>query len=182
MQITPEELKRAYRRMSDEELVAMDTDDLTEVARNCHADEMERRGLQPGATPMASEGGDGQPWASAGTFRFIDEAQLAISRLEAAGIPAELESDTGDLLWISTSAFKSSRVLVPEAFVEKAHAVIESHAAEEELAAQAAAEQVPMVTARYEDGVFTPVEPVDWEEGAEVEVRLLNSSKPGADH
>ena len=96
--------------------------------------------------------------------------------------PRGLESDTGDLLWISTSAFKSSRVLVPEAFVERAHAVIESHAAEEELAAQAAAEQVSMVTARYKDGVFTPLEPVDWEEGAEVEVRLLNSSKPGADH
>jgi hypothetical protein len=175
MQITREELKAAYRKMADEELVALETDDLTEVARNLHAEEMERRGLQPGAAPAPGEESDHQ-WASAGTFRFIDEAQLAITRLEAAGIPAELESDTGDLLWISTSAFKSSRVLVPEAFVEKAHSVIESHAVEEELAAQAGAEPLPAaIAARYEDGVFKPLEPVDWDEGADVEVRLLNT-------
>ena len=43
MQITPEELKRAYAQMADEELIAIETDELTEVARECHAAEMERR-------------------------------------------------------------------------------------------------------------------------------------------
>jgi hypothetical protein len=66
--------------------------------------------------------------------------------------------------------------LVPGDLVDRAHAVIESHAAEEELAAQAEAEPVPhVITARYEDGVFKPLEPVDWEDGTEVEVRLVSS-------
>jgi hypothetical protein len=177
MQITPEELKRAYRNMSDEELLAMDTADLTEVARNCHAGEMASRGLhlrKPGEARAVVSDEEGI-WESAGTFRSLHEAQLAHGLLESAGIPAELESNSGDLLWMGSNAHKLSRVLVPEELLDEAHGIIESHAVQEELAAQAEAEPLPaIVTARYEDGVFKPLEPVEWEEGAEVEVRLLN--------
>ncbi len=179
MRITPEELKQAYRQMSDEELFAINRGELTDVARQCHDGEIERRGLngrKSAAAPASHSAAIDDtevPWVSAGTFRFIDEAELVRGLLQSAGIAAELESDTGDLLWLGTSAYKSSRVLVPETAVEDARAIIQSRAAEEELAAQAEAEPLPVViAARYEDGVFKPLEPVDWEEGTEVDVRL----------
>jgi hypothetical protein len=177
MRITPEELKQAYRNMSDEELLAIETDDLTDVAQQCHTDELERRGLRRGAGELAVaiEGEEGG-WGSAGTFRSLHEAQLAHGLLVSAGIPAELQSNSGDLLWMGSSAHKISRVLVPEELVQEAHGIIESNAIQEELAAQAEAEPAPhIVTARYEDGVFKPLDPVDWEEGTEVEVRLAGN-------
>ena len=178
MRITPDELKQSYRKMSDEELLAMDTDDLTEVARQCHTDEVERRGLHLRKGRDASAGvtdEEGTSWESAGTFRSLHEAQLAHGLLQSAGIPAEVESNSGDLLWMGSSAHKLSRVLVPEELLDDAHAIIESHAVQEELAAQAGAETPPaIISARYEDGVFKPLDPVEWEEGTEVEVRLLN--------
>ena len=177
MKITPEELKQSYRKMSDEELAAMDTDDLTDVARECHTDELERRGLhlrkgREASFVVADEEGT---WESAGTFRSLHEAQLAHGLLQSAGIPAEVESSSGDLLWMGSSAHKLSRVLVPEELLDEAHGIIESHAVREELAAQAGAEPLPaVITARYEDGVFKPLDPVEWDEGTEVEVRLSN--------
>jgi hypothetical protein len=176
MRITPEELKRSYGKMSNEELLAIDTDDLTDVARQCHAGELERRGLhlrtdREAPAVLSTEEG---AWESAGTFRSLHEAQLAHGLLQSAGISAELESNSGDLLWMGSNAHKLSRVLVPEELLDDARGIIESHAVQEELAAQAGAEPLPViVTARYEDGVFKPLEPVDWEEGTEVEVRLL---------
>ena len=177
MRITPDELKESYRKMSNEELLALDTDDLTEVARQCHTDEVERRGLhlRKGREASAVVADEEGAWGSAGTFRSLHEAQLAHGLLQSAGIPAEVESNSGDLLWMGSSAHKLSRVLVPEELLDEAHGIIESHAVQEELAAQAGAEPLPaIVTARYEDGVFKPLDPVEWEEGTEVEVRLLN--------
>jgi len=175
MRITPEELKKSYARMSDEELLAIDSDELTDVARECHTGELERRGLhrrKAGEAPTAEEDDEGE-WASAGTFRSVEEAQLAQGLLESAGIPAELQTNSGDLLWMGSNAHKISRVLVPQALVDEAHGMIESRAVQEELAAQAEAEPVPhVIAARYEDGVFKPLDPVDWEEGTEVEVRI----------
>src|SRR5580765_4371897 len=177
MRITPDELKQSYRKMSDEELLAIDTDELTEVARQCHAEEIERRRLhvrQADESSAALSDTD-EAWESAGTFRSLHEAQLAHGLLQSAGIPAELESNSGDLLWMGSNAHKLSRALVPEELLDEAHGIIESHAVQEELAAQAGAEPLPaIITARYEDGVFRPIEPVDWDEGTEVEVRLLN--------
>jgi hypothetical protein len=172
MQITPEELKRAYREMSDGELLAIETDELTEVAQKCHTAEMERRGLERGAAIADSVADAEGGWGSAGTFRSLHEAQLAHGLLVSAGIPAELESDSGDFLWMGSNAHKISRVLVPEELVDEAHGIIESHAVQEELMAQTGAEPLPhIVMARYEDGVFKPLDPVEWEEGTEVEVR-----------
>jgi len=174
MQITPEELKRAYREMGDEELLAMETDDLTETARKLHAAEIERRGLhvQAERDDSGPEGEEGH-WETVGAFRSLHEAQLAHGLLQSAGIPAELESNSGDLLWMGSSGHRLSRVVVPEQFLDEAHGIIESHAVREELAAQAEAEPLPQViTARYEDGVFKPLDPVEWDEGTEVEVRV----------
>lgn len=178
MKITPDELKQAYAKMSDEELLSMKGQDLTDVARQCYEEEVRRRGVEAldhsAAATAAAPGEEGGAWVSAGTFRFIDEAQIVLALLQSAGVPSELDNDSGDLLWLGTAAYTTSRVLVPEQFLEDAHALIESRAAEEEMAAQAGAEPPAVaIVARYEDGVFKPLDPVEWEEGTEVEVRLL---------
>jgi Protein of unknown function DUF104 len=175
MKITADDLSRSYRAMSDEELLAMDQGELTDMARKTLEQEMERRGLthlDPSAPPPPVEV-DGEAWASAGTFRTHDEAELVRGALESAGIPAEVDSDSGDLLWMGTTVYTIHRVLAPESMLDDARAIIESRAVQEEHEARSAADPLPaVVLARYEDGVFKPVEDVDLDEGTEVEVHL----------
>jgi hypothetical protein len=174
MKITAEELKRAYHDMSDQELLSINRDELTEVGRNCLDAEIAERGIE---LQMDGEPGpavdQGAQEACAGAFRFPDEAQLVQGLLESAGIPARLDNHLGDLFWMGSTAFQSSRVFVPAAMLNDAQSIIESHAAEEELAAQVEADSPPaVVLARYEKGTFKPIDPIDLEEGTEVEVHL----------
>jgi hypothetical protein len=184
MKITADDLARSYRGMSNEELLLTDHQELTDMARKVLDAEMERRGLthrDPSAPPAPVEvGADGETgaWTSAGTFRTHDEAEIVRGALESAGIPAEVDSDPGDLLWLGTTAYAAHRILVPEDDVEDARGMIESFLAREEHAAREAADALPIViTAIYEDGVFQPDEPVDLEEGTAVEVHLPRKKK-----
>ena len=165
MKITAEELKRAYRDMSDQELLSINRDELTEVARNC-LDGGNRTSEASNCKWMASrrpavDRRERRKHAPA-HFRFPDEAQLVQGLLESAGIPARLDNHLGDLFWMGSTAFQSSRVLVPAAMLDDAQSIIESHAAEEELAAQVEADSPPaVVLARYEEGVFKPMDPIE---------------------
>jgi hypothetical protein len=180
MKITADDLARSYRGMSNEELILTDQQELTDMARKVLDAEMERRGLthhDPSAPPapvqVSVDGETVGAWASAGTFRTHDEAEIVRGALESAGVPAEVESDDGDLLWLGTTVYTAHRILVPEEMVADAHSVMESFLAREEMAARDAADALPaVVTAVYEEGVFVPQENVDLEEGTEVEVHL----------
>jgi len=177
MRITPEELAARYRAMSDEELIGLDRADLTDTARQCYDREVERRKLtfrpeddesEPGAGATDTPGGR---WVCAGLFRTPDEGEFVRQMLESAGIAARLEG--GDLLWLGGSSYTSTRVLVPQVMENDAIGLIETQAAEQEYVARAAAEISPMtIMARFEDGIFKPLEPVELEEGTEFEIRL----------
>jgi hypothetical protein len=183
MKITADDLARSYRSMSDAALLAMDQDQLTDIARQCLEHEMELRGLthrDPAAPPAPfeanteddSESAVGR-LCSAGIFRFADEANALLPALEAAGVAAAVETDTGEVIWSGTTAYDAVRLLVPVEQAEDARGAIENYARAEELAARAHADPVPhTIAARYENGVFTPLEPVELEEGAEVVVEL----------
>ena len=174
MKITAEDLSRSYRGMSDEELLVMDQDHLTDVARKCLEQEMERRGLthrDPAAPGAPVEVGD--EWVSAGLFRLADEAHALLPALQKADIPAQIDTGTGEVIWSGTTAYDAVRLLVPADLVEDAQRAIESFAQAEELAARAEAYSgPPTIAARYEGGVFHPLDPVDLEEGTEVTVEL----------
>jgi hypothetical protein len=180
MKITADDLARSYRGMSNEELILTDQGELTDMARKVLDAEMERRGLthhDPSAPPAPVESRvEGEAvgaWASAGTFRSHDEAEIVRGAIESSGIPAEVDSDSGDLLWLGTTVYTVHRILVPEEMVEDAHAIIESFLAREEQAARDAADALPLIiTAIYEDGAFVPEEPVELEEGTQVEVQI----------
>src|SRR5205085_2079497 len=90
MKITPEELQRAYRGMSDEELLSLDREELTGMALQCHDEEMARRRLEArpdGAPAPRQDAGEGEPWVCAGIFRTIDEAQVVRGLLESEELP-----------------------------------------------------------------------------------------------
>src|SRR5690242_5276363 len=56
MQINSDDLRRHYASISDEELLSIERDDLTEVARDCYDREMQKRNLH--VEPEALEAED----------------------------------------------------------------------------------------------------------------------------
>jgi hypothetical protein len=182
MRITPEELAARYQAMSDEELLGLDRAELTDTARQCYDKERERRKIESRPEESQPEADDsswqaearptGGRWICAGMFRTPDEGEAIRELLDSAGIAARLEE--GDLLWLGSHSYTCTRVMVPQVVENDAMGLIETQAAQEELAARDAADAQPFpILAHCHDGVFVPVEPVDLEEGTEVEVRLL---------
>ena len=86
MKITAQDLQRHYASLADEELLLLNRDDLTDLARPCYETELERRGLNAAEPPKEAE-----PVAVA-TFANVNSAALARSVLKAAGIPCYLEN------------------------------------------------------------------------------------------
>jgi hypothetical protein len=177
MKITADDLRRSYRSMSDEELLSMDQDHLTDIARQCLEEEMERRGLthrDPNAPPAPVDD-DGNAWVSAGIFQYADQARVFLPALEEAGVPFVLDEEA-DVLWVGSSALPAVRLLVPEGQLDEAQGIIEAHASREEILARESADHTAFpIYARVEDGIFKPDHPIDWEEGTEVEVRRRKS-------
>ena len=173
MKITADDLRRSYRSMADEELLTMDQDHLTDMARQVLDEEMERRGLthrDPNAPPAPIDD-DGNPWVSAGIFQYADQARVFLPALEQAGIAFVLD-ENADVIWVGSTALPAVRLLVPESMLDDAQGVIEHHASREELLAREEVDHAAFpVLARYEEGVFKPQHDVEWEEGTEVEVR-----------
>jgi Protein of unknown function DUF104 len=155
MKITAEELQQIYRNMSDEELISLDREDLTDVALKVHDQELERRGLNLDAEveELAAE----EPLTSLGSFDSLDEARTAESMLESASIPARLENDT--------MRGRGFQVMVPASMVEDAQQVLKGPA-------PVADTDAIIVNARYENGAFVPLEEIDIREGAVVEVHV----------
>jgi hypothetical protein len=162
MKITAEELKAIYRDMSDEELLSLDRDDLTDVALQVHREELGRRGLD--LETEIEEAADAEPQTVLHSFDLLDEARSAESMLESAGIPAHLENDT--------LRGRGFRLMVPATMVEDARLALKGPAA-------IADTDAIIVSARYEGGVFVPLQEIDIREGAVVEVHIQSSDLEG---
>jgi hypothetical protein len=134
--VKAEEIRRHYESLSDEALLDIDPAELVAAARTCHADEMSRRGL----ISESSEGEDNSPApdSAAATateelvcvveYDYLDEADLARGLLEAAEIPASLESEPGVV-----------RLMVPAGLAEQALSMLAAPLSDEELEAHAEA-------------------------------------------
>lgn len=134
MDVTAEDFRRHYESLSDEALLEIDTGELTELARRCHAEELARRELD-----ISAPGGDDVPDTAPRPaleeeliciveYDYTDEANLARGMLEAAEIPASVENEPG-----------VSRLMVPAKFGEQALVMLATPLSDEELAAQAEA-------------------------------------------
>jgi hypothetical protein len=140
LDVTAEDFIRHYESLSDEALLEIDTEELTQLACRCHADEVARRGLNSGEA-IDEDGVEATPGAAAEAeeeliciveYDYPDEADLARGMLEAAEIPAKVESEPG-----------VSRLMVPEKFGKQALMMLATPLSDEELAAQAEAAANP---------------------------------------
>jgi hypothetical protein len=150
MKITPEDLKASYGRMSDDELLELDRSQLTDMARACYDAEIEQRGLEAGDEAAAAGHPAGEPLVVIESCTTSDDASAVRSALEAAGIPVRVGEGIGQF-----------PVSVPASYAEQARQVLRAEPPE-----------AIIFTARYENGVFIPVEEVDLPEGTMVEVHV----------
>ena len=137
MKIDPEEIKRGYAEMSDEGLLAINREDLTELAQRYYDAELAQRGLQlePREPKPNASLKPGEELVLVATFLALHEADLARTLLRSADIPAYLENELSSA-WTGSGGL---RLMVPASFVEQAEEILGAQISEEELLAQAEA-------------------------------------------
>jgi Protein of unknown function DUF104 len=164
MKITPEDLKASYRRMSDEELLAIDRGELTDVARQCYDDEAKQRGLAVDAevAELAAGAEFDEPLLAIRNCSSADEAWAVVSALEGAGIPARVVVDESVRAaeWLRTGLGRYP-VAVPASRAEEARDFLNAESPD-----------AIIVEARYENGVFRPLEEIALPAGTVVEVHV----------
>jgi hypothetical protein len=126
MQLTTEEIRAAYRKMSDEELLGISRDQLTDTARVCYDSEVLGRGLELYAEPAEEPPPlplDDEPLVVLGTWT-ADDAWRVQSVLAAADIPSQLVSGPmrESIMERATplGPFQGFQVLVPASLVQEA--------------------------------------------------------------
>ena len=143
MAVNLDELREHFSLLSDQALLATNRADLVEAAQNILDEEVRKRGLKAGSSPVeeASEEGAGEAAAPAQapaetvvieTYMSFDEANLARGLLSTAEIPSGLNADRFNPGVI--------QLIVPRDFEEAAREMLaDGFISEEELAAQAEA-------------------------------------------
>ncbi len=136
MKLDPAELRQQYESLSDEALLAMNREDLVDLAQQIYDEEVESRGLGC-STEAESESGkpeneSGEELVEAAVYESRSEARLAKSFLLSAEIPCELENEFA----LNDAPL---RLLVPASLLDQALDVLGAEISEEELAAQAEA-------------------------------------------
>jgi hypothetical protein len=133
LDVTAEDFRRHYESLSDGALLDIDTGELTELARRCHAEELERRGID--TSPVSEDVAEPAPGEAVEEemiciveYDFPDEADLARGLLEASEIPVRVENEPG-----------VSRLMVPAKFSKEALVMLVTPLSDEELEAQAEA-------------------------------------------
>ena len=135
MDIDPREFARQYDQLSDNALLAIDRDELTDIARSYYDAEVGRRGLTPDRAEE-TEDGSGEELVDVATYVNFEEANLAKALLRSAEIPAYLENEVSTH-WTGNGGL---RLMVPPSFREQAEEVLNAGPiSDEELAAQAEA-------------------------------------------
>ncbi len=136
MALTAEDFRQHYESLSDDALLEIHADELTAVAGECLAAEMERRGLleaepEPAADAAATEVDPDaavEELTCVAEYDYPDEADLARGLLEAAEIPATVDHEPNN--W---------KLMVPAEFANQALQMLVTPLTDEELAAQAEA-------------------------------------------
>ena len=147
MEIHPEEIRQRFEQLSDQGLLSIDRNDLTELARQYYDAEISSRGLA--ATSAAAEEESSETLVLLGTFTSLEEANLVRALLESADIPVKLESEFSSE-WTGAGGL---RLMVPAGSLEQAEQILQAEISEDELIAQAeAAETADAEADLPEDG------------------------------
>ncbi|HEV2200327.1 MAG TPA: hypothetical protein VGR73_10945 [Bryobacteraceae bacterium] len=160
MEIDPEEIKSRYDELSDDGLLSIGREDLTELGKQHYDAELYRRGLHPEAVlsqtqphtseALPSEGVSsesetephanstiepGEDWALVATFLRLDDADLARSVLESADVPVRMMEEFGS----AYALVGGLHLMVPASFAEQAQEILGARVSDEDLLAQAEA-------------------------------------------
>ena len=144
LEIDPEQLRRQYAELSDEGLLSIDRNDLTELAQHYYDAEVAARGLDS-ESPLETEQPD-EELVLVETFLSAEDANLGRALLRIAEIPAYLENE----LTSGWTGAGGLRLMVPTSLLEQAKEILDARISDEELIAQAEAAE--------------PIEPVEGEE------------------
>lgn len=145
MEASMEGVKRHVASLSDEALLAVDREDLTEAARTIYEAELSSRGLawpveenEAVDAEVAEAEAKGGGLVSLGKYDSIEEARFARDLLRNENIPAwfagELALRKGD-----KDPLAALELLTPADFLEQAQLLLSSEVSDEELARQAEA-------------------------------------------
>jgi Putative prokaryotic signal transducing protein len=140
MEVTREQLAEKFKLYADDELRELvRSGDLSELATEVARAELARRGIDaatPAAaavTPSAEEPGEPREPVIDGDLvevaRMLDpvEAEMVRGRLEAEGVPA-MVADTNTAHMLFRSLIGGVRVLVPEAYLDRAREILKADA------------------------------------------------------
>src|SRR5690349_10605467 len=131
LEIHPEELRRAYAEMSDDGLLSINRNDLTELAQQYYDTEIRGRGLHSESSKDVEENPPQEELVVVEMFLSQEEAALGRALLRSAGIPAYLENE----LTSTWTGIGGLRLRVPRSHVEEAKEILETRISDDELAA-----------------------------------------------
>jgi hypothetical protein len=135
LEIGPEELRRHYAELSDEGLLSINRNDLTELAQQYYDAEVRGRGLHDESPSDVQTDADHEELVVVDTFVSHEEAALGRALLRSAEIPAYLENE----LTSTWTGIGGLRLMVPRSVFEQSKEILETRISDDELAAQAEA-------------------------------------------
>jgi hypothetical protein len=133
VEINPEEIRQRFEQLSDEGLLSIDRNDLTELAQQYYDAEVSRRDLATASAPLEEE--SSKTFELLATFDSLEEANLVRALLESADIPVNLENEFSSE-WAGAGGL---RLMVPAASREQAEEILQTQISEDDLIAQAEA-------------------------------------------
>lgn len=143
MQVDPEEFRRRFDELSDDALLAVNPDELVDVAQDLYYAELERRGLIQDAEESEVPEGEPTPGTPdegelvlAAEFGSAQEATFGRSLLKSANIPVYAKPDFSGIL---AATEEDTKIFVPSSYLEQAKELLATPLSDEELAAQAEA-------------------------------------------
>ncbi len=143
MEVTRESLGETFKLYNDDELRRLyRSGELTDLAKEVAATELARRGIEPATAPAAPATEEpvarDEPDAPdqvviegdlVEVARLLDpvEAEIVRGRLETEGVPA-MVADTNAAHMLFRSLIGGVRLLVPEAYLERAREILKADA------------------------------------------------------
>lgn len=136
-----DEFRQYYASLSDEGLREIDSADLTAAARACYDEELASRGLTIEIPPPEVEPTPDEMigWVPLDTFND-EEMKLVRALLDAEQIPTSMKLNPAENY---PPLAAGSVLFVPEPFLERAREALAAQISDEELIAEAEAQQPP---------------------------------------
>jgi hypothetical protein len=138
--VPADEFSKHYASLSDEGLGEIDRDDLIEAARVCYDQELSRRGLKiESAAPVVEAPPEDIEWVPLDAFD-AEEFKVIRALLDDEGIPTRTDPPTaGNYPPVAAGTI----LFVPEKLLERARQALMVQISDEELIAEAEAQQPP---------------------------------------